>query len=68
MGGTGASLGFLIAILIFSKSGEKKVAKYAIAGSVFQINEPVIFGIPIVLNITYFIPFVFIQPILLLIT
>ena len=32
-----------------------------------MINEPVLFGMPIVLNPVYFIPFVIVQPILTLI-
>lgn len=56
---TGNTLGFLIAILIVSKSVRyKNMTKLSIAPNVFNINEPVIFGFPIVLNPTLFIPFV----------
>ena len=67
-GGSGGTLALLIAIFIFSKRQEsRELAKLAIAPGIFQINEPVIFGLPIVLNVSYFIPFVLIPPIMTLI-
>lgn len=57
-GGSGATLGLLIAIYLFSKKQEEKeLFKIAIAPGIFQINEPVIFGLPMVLNPLMFIPF-----------
>lgn len=65
-GGSGGTLALLIAIMIFSKRQEsRELVKIAIAPGIFQINEPVIFGLPIVLNVTYFIPFVLIPTICL---
>jgi len=59
IGGAGSTVLLLIAIFIFSKrADERAVANLAIAPGVFQINEPVMFGMPIVLNAVYFIPFV----------
>lgn len=59
MGGAGSTLILLIAIFIFSKRpDERAVANLAIAPGIFNINEPVMFGLPIVLNAIYFIPFV----------
>lgn len=59
MGGAGSTLIPLIAIFIFSKRpDERAVANLAIAPGIFNINEPVMFGLPIVLNAIYFIPFV----------
>ena len=59
-GGSGATLGLVIAIYLFSKRQEyKELAKLATAPGLFQINEPVIFGLPMVLNPLMFIPFVF---------
>ena len=58
-GGSGGTIVLLIAILIFSKrADEKAVAKLAFAPGLFNINEPVMFGLPIVLNAIYFIPFI----------
>lgn len=58
IGGSGATFGLIIAMLIFTKKGEKEreVAKLALIPGCFGINEPVIFGLPIVLNPLMFIP------------
>ena len=64
-GGSGGTLALLIAIFIFSKRQEsRELAKLAITPGIFQINEPVIFGLPIVLNTAYFIPFIVIPPVM----
>ena len=65
MGGAGCTLALIIALLILSKREDQKaVAVMAAPMGLFNINEPVMFGIPIVLSPVYFIPFVFISPIL----
>lgn len=62
-GGSGATLGLIIAIYLFSKRQEhKELAKLATAPGIFQINEPVIYGLPIVLNPIMFVPFVIVPP------
>lgn len=59
LGGSGATFMLLIGTMVFSKRQElKKIAVYATPSGIFQINEPVIFGYPIVLNPIYAIPFV----------
>lgn len=59
IGGAGSTLLLLIAILMFStRDDQRAVAKMAIAPGFFNINEPVMFGLPIVLDPIYFIPFV----------
>ena len=64
-GGSGGTLALIVAIFIFSKRQEnRELAKLASVPAIFQINEPVIFGLPIVLNPIYFIPFVLIPGIL----
>ena len=63
-GGSGCTLAFLIAIFIFSKREDQRaIAKLGAPMGIFQINEPVIFGIPIVLNPVYFIPWLLAAPI-----
>lgn len=58
-GGSGATLGLIIAILIFSKNKESKsIGKLSFVPGLFNINEMVIFGLPIVLNPIYIIPFI----------
>ncbi|WP_294763195.1 PTS transporter subunit EIIC [uncultured Lactobacillus sp.] len=59
MGGTGATLGLLIAILLFTKYKPfKQVSKLALAPAIFNINEPIVFGLPVVFNVSLMIPFV----------
>ncbi|MEA4830619.1 MAG: PTS transporter subunit EIIC, partial [Enterococcus thailandicus] len=60
IGGSGATFGLIIAMLIFTRKGEKEreVAKLALIPGCFGINEPVIFGLPIVLNQLMFIPWI----------
>lgn len=59
IGGSGCTLGLVIAILLFSKAKEQRgIAKLSLAPGIFNINEPVIFGLPIVLNPIYIVPFV----------
>ena len=58
MGGCGASLALLIAIIVFSKrSSCRNLARYAAFPMLFNINEIMVFGFPIVLNPTIFVPF-----------
>jgi len=59
IGGSGASLGLVICMLLFARSKyTKTLGRTALAPGIFNINEPVIFGMPIVLNPTLIIPFV----------
>lgn len=59
LGGAGSSICLLIAIFIVAKRIENRnMAKLGIAPAFFNINEPVLFGVPLVLNPTYFIPFI----------
>lgn len=65
MGGSGATLALVIAILWFSKREEHKtIAKLSAPMGVFNINEPIIFGMPIVLNPQFAIPWLITPPIL----
>ncbi len=64
-GGSGATLGWIISTMLFSrKKAEKSLAKFSAASGVFNINEPIIFGVPIIVNPIYVIPFIF-TPVLL---
>lgn len=57
MGGSGVTLALIVAIFLFSKREEYKVvAKLSAPMGVFNINEPMIFGIPMVLNPLFIIP------------
>lgn len=58
-GGSGMTLGLLLAIFIASRRKDyREMAKMAFVPGIFNINEPVIFGLPIVLNPILVIPFV----------
>lgn len=68
MGGAGCTLALIIAIFIFSKRAEtKKVAQLSAPMGLFNINEPIVFGLPIVLNPIYIIPWIFVPTILVVI-
>lgn len=60
IGGSGSTLALIVVLLIIApkKSAEKEIAKLSLVPGIFNINEPIIFGLPIVLNPTMFIPFV----------
>lgn len=60
LGGTGATLGLVIAIFLVGKKHKQfsVVGKLGAAPSLFNINEPLTFGLPIVLNPILFIPYI----------
>lgn len=59
MGGTGGTISLLIAIFIFSKyKYTKNIGSLSLGPGLFNINEPLIFGLPIVFNLPLMIPFV----------
>lgn len=58
-GGCGSTLSLLIAMLLFCKSKRiKELGKLALVPGIFGINEPIVFGLPIVLNPVIAIPFI----------
>lgn len=60
LGGGGATLGLCI-LLLKSKSAElRTLGKLSIGPAMFNINEPIIFGAPMVLNPIMMIPFIFV--------
>lgn len=64
VGGTGATL-CLVLLMLRSKSATyKELGKIAFPGACFEINEPVIFGFPIVMNPLMLIPFTIVPVIL----
>ena len=59
IGGSGCTLALLLDTLIFSKNkSSKTIAKMAIVPGLFNINEPVIYGYPIVFNMPLMVPFI----------
>ncbi|MGL4449654.1 MAG: PTS sugar transporter subunit IIC [Sarcina sp.] len=67
LGGAGATLGILIAILIAGKKSRERygaITSLSLPPGIFNINEPVIFGLPVVLNPIIAIPFILVPIIL----
>ena len=59
IGGGGCTLPLVVYMFFFAKSKQiKQIAKVAIVPSLFNINEPIIFGLPIVLNPVLALPFI----------
>lgn len=59
VGGGGITLSLLIAIFIFSKREDhKSIAKFSLIPGICGINEPVVFGLLLVLNPIFAIPFI----------
>lgn len=61
LGGSGNTVGLVVFLLFFAKSQQlKTLGPLAVGGSIFNINEPIIFGAPVVMNPLLFIPFIFV--------
>ncbi|MDR1350250.1 MAG: EAL domain-containing protein [Zoogloeaceae bacterium] len=59
MGGSGSSICLLAALLITNrKDGSRRLAKISLAPGLFNINEVLLFGLPVILNPVFLLPFV----------
>ncbi|MEK5324183.1 PTS cellobiose transporter subunit IIC [Aeribacillus sp. FSL M8-0254] len=59
MGGTGMTLAVIFAILFFMKSKQmKQVAKLGLGPGIFNVNEPIIFGLPVIMNPLVIVPWI----------
>ncbi|KOC89751.1 PTS sugar transporter subunit IIC [Winslowiella iniecta] len=59
IGGSGLTIGLLTAVMLATKRKEmREIAKLSFGPGLFNINEPVIFGMPIMLNPILAIPFI----------
>lgn len=63
MGGAGATLGLVLCVgyLVWRKRASKQneiLAPLTIVPGIFNINEPTMFGLPVVLNLSLIIPFI----------
>jgi PTS system cellobiose-specific IIC component len=57
--GSGITMGLVIFMTFFAKSAQmKQVGKLGLGCGIFNINEPVLFGTPIVLNPKLLVPFI----------
>ena len=60
MGGTGATLVVPFMFMWLSKSKRNKaIGRASVVPTFFGVNEPILFGAPIVLNPVFFVPFIF---------
>jgi lactose/cellobiose-specific phosphotransferase system IIC component len=68
MGGSGSSICLLAALLITNrKDGSRRLAKISLAPGLFNINEVLLFGLPVILNPVFLLPFVLV-PLTLMLT
>lgn len=58
-GGNGNTLGLCVSMFTAKSERYKKMLKLAFIPNLFNINEPLIFGMPVMLNPVFFIPMVF---------
>lgn len=64
IGGSGNTLPLVLTLIFFCKSKQMKaLGLLAFPAAVFNINEPIVFGLPIVLNAIMFIPWIITTPI-----
>jgi PTS system cellobiose-specific IIC component len=58
VGGTGATIALALIMWNSKEPGFRKVSRLSLPTQIFQINEPIFFGFPIVLNPIFMIPYV----------
>lgn len=58
VGGTGATIALALLMLNSREPGFRKVSRLSMPTQIFQINEPIFFGFPIVLNPVFMIPYI----------
>lgn len=58
VGGTGATLALALIMINSKEPGYRKISRFSLPTQIFQINEPIFFGFPIVLNPILMIPYV----------
>jgi len=58
VGGTGATIALALVMWNSKEPGYRKVSRLSLPTQVFQINEPIFFGFPIVLNPIFMIPYI----------
>ena len=59
-GGSGATLGLIVATFLVGRKNKSQyqICKMSVAPGLFNINEPIIFGLPLVMNPMYIVPFI----------
>ncbi|MBP2058220.1 PTS system cellobiose-specific IIC component [Lactobacillus colini] len=60
--GTGITFGLVFWCMFSKAAAQKKIGRLSLIPALFGINEPILFGAPVVLNPLYFIPFAILGP------
>ena len=60
LGGSGATLGLAIAMAISRSAHLRSIGRISVVPGIFNINEPILFGAPIIMNPILGIPFILI--------
>ena len=58
VGGTGATIALALVLWNSKEPGFRRVSRLSLPTQIFQINEPIFFGLPIVLNPVLMVPYV----------
>jgi PTS system cellobiose-specific IIC component len=58
VGGTGATIALALIMMNSKEPGFRKISRISLPTQIFQINEPIFFGFPIVLNPIFMIPYI----------
>lgn len=68
IGGGGATLPLVFLMMRSKDKGFRSLGKLCLAPGIFQINEPVVFGVPLVMNPLMMIPYVLVTEVLTITT
>ena len=68
IGGGGATLPLVFLMMRSKDKGFRSLGKLCLAPGIFQINEPVVFGVPLVMNPLMMIPYVLVTEFLTITT
>lgn len=69
LGGSGATLSLLLAIgLVVKEGSQRRIAQLSAPMAIFNINESVLYGLPVVLNPLYLLPFIGVPIVLILLS
>ncbi|WP_096225473.1 PTS cellobiose transporter subunit IIC [Geobacillus sp. FJAT-46040] len=69
IGGSGATLALALTMMFRARSRQlKSLGRLAIAPGIFNINEPITFGMPIVMNPLLIIPFILVPVVLVVVS
>jgi PTS system cellobiose-specific IIC component len=58
VGGTGATIALALVMFNSKDAGYRQISRVSMPTQIFQINEPIFFGFPIVLNPVFMIPYI----------